>query len=470
MKFFSLINNNLISLVTKLNNNSTYYLSLLFIIFFNSIISYDNITFDLYFNHLYEDYAKFFKSLDFDSFKYQNLTFPIWGYGVFHLLGKSILINLLLQQSFTFINLVFLDRIIIKYKLFKEIHLFRLIVLLSSTWFLYHTQMWPKSIGSNLLLLGVIFLIEYLKTSRTSKLIYSAISFGILHNFRSEYIYLAIVIMFFILLLNDKSIITKIKKMSFLLIQLIFLIPWMFYTFNQSGKPIINSSNSGHVFFIGLGQLPDNAWGITPHDKDPLKTKILIEKFGDKYNYIDFEAWNTIQEDKYLKEVFFGFIKKNPKEWIRKCIYVTRLLILDPFYVGNVGNFQQNKISNIEEIRKLESMFYNFEFNDFFNTLLKTNWKIDFKESFQIIYTLYTKIFGIVIFLSFIIISFLTIITQIKNKIFFSKEEILFGLVILYQLAISIFAFHMPVYNSSVYIIYLLFIYLLFQKYLSIRQ
>ena len=223
------------------------------------------------------------------------------------------------------------------------------------------------------------------------------------------------------------------------------------------------------MFFIGLGQLPNNVWGITPHDKDPLKTKILIEKFGDKYNYIDYEAWNTIKEDKYLKEVFLSLLKIIQRNGLEN-VYVTRLLVLDPFYVGNVGNFQQNQISNIDEIRKLESMFYNFKFNEFFNTLIKTDWKIDFKEFFQIIYTLYTKIFGVIIFLSFIIISFLTIIHQVRKKIYFSKEEILFGLVILYQLAISIFAFHMPVYNSSVYIIYLLFTYLLFQKYLSIRQ
>ena len=107
---------------------------------------------------------------------------------------------------------------------------------------------------------------------------------------------------------------------------------------------------------------------------------------------------------------------------IRKCIYVTRLLVLDPFYVGNVGNFQQNQISNIDEIRKLESMFYNFKFNEFFNTLIKTDWKIDFKEFFQIIYTLYTKIFGVIIFLSFIIISFLTIIHQLGKYIFQRKK------------------------------------------------
>ena len=51
---------------TKLNNNSTYYISL-FLLFFNSLISYDNITFNLYFNHLYEDYANFFKTLDPNS-------------------------------------------------------------------------------------------------------------------------------------------------------------------------------------------------------------------------------------------------------------------------------------------------------------------------------------------------------------------------------------------------------------------
>ena len=179
---------------------------------------------------------------------------------------------------------------------------------MSSTWFLFHTQMWPKSIASNLLLLAIILILKYFKTKNLKLLICSGICFGILHNFRSDYLYLSIILTVIILILEDKSMYRKFISSSFIFIQVILLIPWMMFTNFQIGKTIPTSTNSGHVLFIGLGQLPENKWGITPHDKDPLKTSLLIEKFGDKYKYIDYEAWNGIDEDQYLKEVFFNYI------------------------------------------------------------------------------------------------------------------------------------------------------------------
>jgi len=244
----------------------------------------------------------------------------------------------------------------------------------------------------------------------------------------------------------------------------------MLFTYNQTGTPLINSTNSGHVLFIGLGQLPNNIWGITPYDKDPLKQEILVKKFGDKYNYIDYAEWNGIEEDKYLKKVFFDFIKENPNEWLRKCLFASRLLVLDPFYVGNVGNFQQNKISNINEIRELEGLFYSFKFSEITRLINNTDWEINFKEFSQLLVTIYTKIFGILIFISFLIIFLITVLQNIYKGRFYNKLEQLLGIIILYQISISILAFHMPVYNSSIYIIYPLLSYLLFQKYLSIKQ
>ena len=34
--------------------------------------------------------------------------------------------------------------------------------------------------------------------------------------------------------------------------------------------------------------------------------------------------------------------------------------LLNPFYVGNVANFQKNEVSNIDGIRSLEKSVYNF--------------------------------------------------------------------------------------------------------------
>tara|TARA_B100000900_G_scaffold323956_1_gene283549 strand:- start:48 stop:755 length:708 start_codon:yes stop_codon:yes gene_type:complete len=235
----------------------------------------------------------------------------------------------------------------------------------------------------------------------------------------------------------------------------------MIFTYHQTGKFIPTSTNAGHVLFIGLGQLPENKWGITPFDEDPIKIKILSDKFGPVFKSDDYE------EDIFLKKKFIEFIKNDPLEYLKKCMFSLRLLILDPFYVGNVGSFQQNKISNIKEIRELESLIYRFKFKDSFSLIKNTKWILTKKEVFQLIVTVYTKIFGVIIFLAFMIIS-IVYIAKFKTRL---DPIALFLILILgYQMSISILAFHMPVYNSASYIFYVLLTYLLFQKYLSIKQ
>ena len=129
-------------MLKHLQNKNKYYLLLFASIIFHSVISFENITFNLYFNSVYEEYGNFFKSFDFFSFSDPYLTFPIWGYGFFYLFfGKSILLNLLIQQSITFITLVFLDRELIRFKLIHKIEYFRFLIVFSAPWFLFHTQM-----------------------------------------------------------------------------------------------------------------------------------------------------------------------------------------------------------------------------------------------------------------------------------------------------------------------------------------
>jgi len=454
----------------KLNNNNFYYISLFTAILFYSFISYENISFDLYFNYLYEDYANFFRSYDKNELRYENTTFPLWGYGFLHLIGKNKLIFLIIQQLLTFGVLIYIDKVIRKYMIIRKIELFRIFILLSSSWFFFHTQMWPKSIAANLLILGLILIVDYLNSKERMSLILSGIVFGLLHNFRSDYIYLSIVIFVFLVISEKINYRILITKFYFPFIQIIFLVPWMAFTFNQIDKPLISSTNSGHVLFIGLGQLPDNKWGITPYDEDPVKLRILSNEFDKDYSNIDYAEWNGIEENEFLKKEFFKRIKENPREWIRKCFYSLRLLVLDPFYVGNVGNFQENKISNINEIRSLEKLIYNFKINEAFELIRYTEWSFSLKEIFQLIITIFTKIFGIILFLISSLLITLSYIRITSKEFYIDKIDLFLTICVIYQISISIFAFHMPVYNSAQYLIYLLLSYRLFQKYLSIKQ
>jgi hypothetical protein len=452
-----------------LNNTKIYYLLLTIIIVFNSWISFENITFNLYFNSSYEEYSNFFKSLDFNVFSFKGSTFPIWGYGIVHLFGKNIFLTLFIQQFITFLTLIYLDNTLIRLKKLDSVSLFRFLILISFPWFLFHTQMWPKSFASNLFIISVFELLKFINKKNYKNLFLSAFCFGIMLNFRSDYIYLFYLITIFVFISKPFSFIDSIKKTIFPVSVLCLLIPWMVFSYYQTGKPLLTSTNSGHVLFSGLGQLPNNIWGITPYDEDSLKTKLLIEKFGDKYKSLEFEAWNGIEEDKFLKQVFFNLVIENSKEWIKKCFFSFRLLVLDPFYVGNVGNYQQNKFSNIIEIRKLEKFIYQFKLTKATELIKETTWELSFKEVFQFIYTLIVKVIGVTLMFSFLFISIITLIRKV-SIIFSDPFLYILSLIVIYQMSISVFAFHMPVYNTLSYIFYLLLTYLLFQKYLSTKQ
>mgnify|MGYP006079133347 CR=1 FL=1 len=353
-----------------LSNKFNYYLILILSILFSCLISYENISFDLYFNEQYIEYSNFFKSLDYSVFPNNYRTFPIWGYGLFHVFGSNKILFLFIQQIITFFTLIFLDKQLINFKLINKIEYFRLLIIISFPWFLFHTQMWEKSISSNLIILGIIILIKFFKTNKTKYLIISSLIFGFLSNFRSDYNYLYFLIFLIIILYSIKlGLKAVIKSFVFPLIILLLLTPWMLFTYKQTNSPLLTSTNSGHVLFIGLGQLPNNYWGITPRDDDRVLDSLLNNKFKTGYKSYNFK------ENKYLNNKFRELIEKNPKEWAKKCFYAFRLLLFDPFYVGNIGNFQHNKFANIYEIRDLEKLIYDLKLKEGIELIKKTRWE-----------------------------------------------------------------------------------------------
>ena len=254
-------------------------------------MSFKNLSLDLYFNQKYYVYAKALSSFFISN---SNIlvdglsTFPIWGYGIVHWLFDSSILNILIfQQVLSFYTIYVLDQFLSKnYK--KSLVVWRGMVLLALPYFFFHTQIWPKSISSSLLVIGIIQLIYYLNSQKKSYLIYSGLSFGILCNFRSDYLYF-IVIIPFILMVWEFVTQKKIKTISTLIIPLLtllLLIPWGIYTYSRSNQFLLTSTNSGHNLFIGLGQLNNNKWNITPSDDDLKMNQILTQKFKHRHSQV----------------------------------------------------------------------------------------------------------------------------------------------------------------------------------------
>jgi len=446
-------------------NEILFLTTVVVLMIFSSIISYPNISLDLYFNNLYINYAKSFANLiKLNPIELENdiTTFPIWGYGIIHWLFNSSKFSILIfQQGLNFITIYLIDKVL-RRKVQKTLFIWRILLLFGFPYFLFHTQIWPKSISSSLLILAVIQLINYFDNRKKNHLIFSGLFFGLLCNFRSDYIYLILSVPIFLIFWE---IIEK-KKFTFFsfsililpFITFLFLIPWGLYTKSKTDHYMLTSTNSGHTLFIGLGQLPNNIWNITPRDDDSKMDEVLNEKFKNKnYSSIGYE------ENQYLKKVFFSYVKESPLEWLKKCVNNIKLIFLDPFYVGNVGDFQKNGISNIIEIRELESSVYQLDFKNAYQIIQNTHWKFSVKEILQLSFTILTKVIGLIIF-SVAILSGLYVLFYKSKWYFKTQTNFLLSILILYQITISVFVFHMPVYNTSIYLVYLIFISLILNE------
>ena len=118
----------------SLRNNYFYYTLLLSILFISSFLSYDNISFDLYFNHKYKEYSNYFMDLlrgNGTSNEFNLDSFPIWGYGIIHLLLVTKLNILIFQQLLNFIVIIKVDYFLVKLKKIRNVIFLRRLMIFS---------------------------------------------------------------------------------------------------------------------------------------------------------------------------------------------------------------------------------------------------------------------------------------------------------------------------------------------------
>ena len=412
-----------------------YFILWLVVLSSVSIIGHlKSINFNLYFGNLHEAFAKFFVN-GINT----NISHPLWGYGFIRAFIKNPILVVLIQH-------IFLIFIVVKYSeyikefYFKSYKYFVILISLALPLFFFHTQLWPKSFSSNFFLLGVLYQLKFVKERNLYTMYLGIFLSSLSLHFRADYYFLIhiLIILYSVYLKNYKFFI-----IAFSIVHLTIL-PWSLYNVIQNNYFIETSSNAGHVLVLGLGQYPSNKWKITPKDGDQTFIRIIQDKFGSDAKSTDYLV------DKFLKKTFIEFVFQDPLEWMKKCLYSFKLLFLDPFYVGNLGDFRMSSDSYIKDLRLAENAFYSFNFLKSYNLLLKVSGKLSFKSFIILVFTSLSKVIGYLIFYVSLIL------VLIKLKHFKNISLIIMGTIILYQLAISIFVFHMPVYNTSIYLIYLI--------------
>jgi len=261
-------------------------------------------------------------------------TFPMWGYGWLMLLFRNKLAILVFQQALAMVAVWAILRIISRKELLtvRTQSALEIVLLASPAWFALHSVMWPNSIVGSLLPLSLFLMVFAAREESGLKLVVvSGILFGVLLNFRSDYLLLPPAVTLAVSLFEGFRPRT-LRKMGVWLVSIyVMLIPWGMYTRQVTGHFLLTSTNGGHVFFIGLGNLPGNKWNIRADDGDPMMHQVLESKFGKPApSSVSYKA------DGFLKEQFFKRVRENPGEYLRKMAHSGKAMLINGSYPGEL--------------------------------------------------------------------------------------------------------------------------------------
>lgn len=390
----------------------------------------------------YQAFADVIKAgFDISATTYYPLTFPLWGYGFLMALTNSNHVTLIcIQLSLALFSVWYFIETLSRYHLFTPVYirLFKLLITVSIPWYAFHTVRWPYSIASSLLVIA--FPLLYKATQESKWLTYtilSAITFGLLLNFRSDYILmpigLAAITWYF-----QPTFATYKKMILWLICIYSCLIPWSLFTHKVCGHYLVTSTNGGHVLLNGLGQYPKNKWGFICDDGCP-KTHFLVDQaFGDNACTWDYRA------DQLLKKTFFYALYNDPLEYLKKIYFSFFEMLKVGLYQGEFflrdTNIDLFKKSNKELLQLLyKQKIYS---SNLLGVLLQR-------------YSYFTGKYLLI--LSILCLSLSFFITLRKNAFFL----LLSHAVVIYQLVTNILLQNLSGYSSNI-IIFLLLISLYF--------
>ena len=371
-------------------------------------------------------------------------TFPMWGYGWVFTITENRFLIFLFQIITANAALLYLLMILKKNELFDsgERKFFQLLILISVPYFAINITLTPYGLAITLFIVSVSFLLKGLHEDKVRYFFISGALFGLTLNFRSDLLYFPILLFGIIFFVGKVNRIRKTIRMFFpwFLAAFIVLAPWGIYTKHVTGHYLLGSTNSGHVLYIGLGQLPDNVWGITAIDGDPVMKKEIEQHFGELKSSLIYET------DVFLKKSFIEKVKEEPVEYLKKCLHSLVRSLVDGAYSGEYYLFSTDPSSEAKKNSDIKYREWRAKVMSS-PTLLFDG--LSGERFFQAVVELFVVFMK---FFSLLLLPF-TIWYGVRERNFFS---LLVSSVIVYQVAILVFAYNMRLYNANVYIFHMM--------------
>ena len=395
----------------------------------------------------YEDFADFINSGFSDTYDFKSGTpgFPMWGYGFVLFLLKSRTVVIVLQQAFNLLSVYLIEDLLRKLGFnSKQLKAYRVFMFFAFCWYLFHTGFWPYSFATLFLIFSLLLLCLGITKGALKHYIVSAILYGLVLNLRSDYLY------YFVFLIPSMVIWVYLKRKEHLLnivvwiiLICLILVPWGIHTQKHTGKAVMYSSNGGHHLFISLGQLPNNVWGITADDSDPLMRKIVDEALGPQERTVGHKA------DSVLRKAWKTRVMEEPIEYVKKCLFNIYSLFTRPFTHGEVyRKFHQEEDRIIELKRALKEDIHDF-------ALIALTKKLFKKEYFGFMISVGLNISSIVLFM-ILLYSFFKGIFLFRLELFNDLILFISYSIIAYQITLQTLVYYLPNYHTNVLLFYII--------------
>lgn len=400
--------------------NSKYY-----IIFFYAILALLGIAV-FYFNqfHLNQDYIYYnhilpiaVNILNGAGYVDQNFVpsfYPMWGYVFLQLPGVALGIPEVWTLAFQFIFAI--TGIVVFYKLFdlqeKIVH-----IPLFLPYFALSSIKTADGIVATLIIFYLFQLKLYEKNKKTKYLIYAGLIIAAIVNLRTEYIYLPLFQLAIYLIFKKDKIFTLKNHIAIVIIMLFSLIPWAARSAIVTGEWRFTSSNGGAVVYISLGQLPNNAWRISPVDSTA---------YGIARSYGIDDPFSPAA-NKIFKELTYKAILEHPLEFAKKMGFNTVKFFTGGVYTGEYANFFISKSERTKIDQKI-----NKENNKLKQFLLLLEFET--KSSIPLFIEKIIQITFLLVFLLIIIKSFVLFSKKIIKYKFVSNFELNLTIIVLYKI------------------------------------
>ncbi len=368
-------------------------------------------------------------------------AFPMWGYGWMYVLTENHLALLIIQIGLALLSVAILIRHIEQRELLgdRAVAAVKLLLLVSLPWYAFQTVRWPYSIAISLFMLSLVFLHRGVSGERFSvrQLVLSGALFGLALNFRSDY-YLMPVGFVVAVCWCSRPVCRSFARMAvWAVTAYAMLTPWMLYTHHVTGHALLTSTNGGHVLFIGLGTLPENKWGITPCDEDPLMHELIREHFGEAKPSCGYEA-NSL-----LTREFRNRVVADPAEYARKCRYAAWSILRYGVYSGEF----------IKKTPDEPDATFNSELSEFIHAPLRYWRDCGVGGTARLLLQAVSKGMGmLLVILSYLFLPIMLFWAVVRRNVFW----LLLTLAICYQTTLQIVASTMPCYTANLYFLHIL--------------